>query len=126
MRDTRETVSVKADKYIDYAKYMLSRMPSLENKTLEEIDSDIWIQALRDYKRSNRRHRTWDDLLNYRGYQVLRSVLVLNKNNYTCVYCRRASSSGLPMYVDHKEAKVLGGGEELENLQCTCMQCNQA
>ena len=47
---------------------------------------------------------------------------VLERDNYTCVYC--GDENG-PFEVDHVKAVKLGGGNEDENLVCACQTCNR-
>lgn len=51
-------------------------------------------------------------------------VSVLHRDNYKCVFCGR-SSREVKLEVDHKEPFSKGGGNNLNNLQTLCFDCNR-
>jgi hypothetical protein len=51
---------------------------------------------------------------------------VLERDNFTCVYCgRNPSDDGVKLEVDHIFPKSRGGTDELANLVTSCRECNQ-
>lgn len=49
---------------------------------------------------------------------------VLNRDNFTCVYCGRTVEQGAVLHVDHKTSVRDGGSDDPENLVTSCEHCN--
>jgi len=50
---------------------------------------------------------------------------VFSRDGYAWVKCGRAKQHGVVLEVHHKNPVSLGGGDELENLETTCEECNR-
>ncbi|TET89436.1 MAG: HNH endonuclease [Methanomassiliicoccales archaeon] len=124
--DTDKTAIEKAVSRKNIVADLLSSMPSLRDKCIEDLTPEIWIEALRSYKESDRFHRTWADLRNWPRYQALRACVIFARDGYTCKYCGPEESMVKIFNVDHIVPISKQGSEELTNLQCVCHRCNKA
>jgi len=128
LSDSKKTAVEKAESRGRDIRYLLSQMPDLANKNIEEITPQIWMDSLRAYKKSNRDYKNnWDDLYNWKKYTYLRACLVYARDDYTCKKCgAKDSDIGVRFSVDHKIPRSQGWDENLDNLQCFCEQDNRA
>jgi 5-methylcytosine-specific restriction endonuclease McrA len=109
-------------------RYLLSQMPNLTNKTIENITSQVWMDSLKAYMKSNRDYKkTWEELISWKKYEYLRACLVYGRDDYKCHYCdAKDSDVDVRFTVDHVIPRSQGGGEDLNNLVCCCAQDNRA
>ena len=49
---------------------------------------------------------------------------VLKRDNFTCQYCGAKSIDGVPLHIDHKVARSMGGRDVIDNLITACEECN--
>jgi len=130
LSDGKKTALEKAQSMARDIRYLLGEMPNFANKDIEEITPQIWMDSLRAYKKSNRDYKkTWEDITNWKKYKLLRACLVYARDNYTCQNPKcgvKDSDIGVRFTVDHVTPRSQGGGEDLDNLQCFCEQCNRA
>lgn len=126
--DTQRSAEEKSTRMGNNVRYLISQMPDLSTKEIEEVTPAIWMNALSDFKKKNKDYkRNWHDLFNWEKYKQLRASLVYAKSNYQCYYCSRdLSSKRVVFQVEHLKPKVSGGTEELDNLRCVCQFCNLA
>lgn len=123
----KKTAVEKAQERISHIKDLLSQMPNLASKTIEDITPEIWMDSRKAYMKSDRYHKTESDLNEWKPYTFLRACLAYAKSNYQCHYCgRNLSSKRVVFHVEHLKPKVSGGTEELDNLRCVCQFCNLA
>ena len=128
LSDSKKTALEKAQSMGRDIKYLLSQMPDLASKSIEEITPQIWMDSLRAYKKSNKDYKkTWEDLINWKKYHFLRACLVYARDDYKCHYCNaRDSDINVRFTVDHVIPRSKGGDEELDNLVCCCDIDNRA
>lgn len=109
-------------------RYLLSQMPVLASKNIEEITPQIWMDSLKAYMKSNRDYKkTWEELISWKKYQFLRACLVYARDDYKCRNCgARDSDIDVHFSVDHVIPRIQGGDEDLDNLVCFCTPCNRA
>lgn len=96
MAKTKSPASVKQS-VIANIKYLLEKIPELASKSIQEIDSDIWREALRNHISREKELERWSDIgdesKGYKGkYKDLVRCLVLAKNGFSCRYCGRSLS----------------------------------
>jgi hypothetical protein len=81
--DTKKKTEEKVISMGNDVRYLLSQMPDLAHKNIEEISSAIWMDSLRHYKKTNKDYkRNWSDLFDWAKYKYLRACLVYAKSNY--------------------------------------------
>ncbi len=124
--DTSKTAIEKATSRKKNVANLLSRMPSLRGKGIEDLTPEIWMGALQSHRKSDRPHRTWADLEAWKPYRDFRACLIFARDGYACKYCGREESTDKTFVVDHIVPKSKGWDEELTNLQCVCDRCNRA
>ena len=124
--DTGKTAIEKATSRKNNIADLLSRMPSLIGKGIEDLTPEIWMEALQSYRKSDRLHGTWTDFEEWKQYRDLRACLIFARDGYACKYCGPEESTDKTLVVDHIVPKSKGGDEELTNLQCVCHRCNRA
>lgn len=128
LSDGKKTAVEKADSRARGVRYLLTQMPDLASKEIEEITPKIWMDSLRAYKKSNRDYKkTWGDLLTWKKYEDLRACLVYARDDYKCRYCHaKYPDDEVALTVDHVVPRSQGGGEDLDNLVCCCAADNRA
>jgi hypothetical protein len=57
------------------------------------------------------------------GWPRLRFA-VLQRDGFRCQACGRAATDGVPLHVDHKRPRSLGGTDDMDNLWTLCSPCN--
>jgi 5-methylcytosine-specific restriction endonuclease McrA len=123
----KKTALEKARDRESHIRYLLSQMPNLASKTIENITSEIWMNARKAYMKSDRYHKTESELNEWKPYTFLRACLVYAKDDYKCHYCdAKDSDIDVRFTVDHLIPRSQGGGEDLNNLVCCCAQDNRA
>lgn len=124
----KRTALEKAQSMERDIRYLLTQMPDLASKDIEEITPQLWMDSLRAYKKSNRDYKkTWEDLINWKKYELLRACLVYARDDYKCHYCNaRDSDVDVHFTIDHVIPRSQGGGEDLDNLVCCCDIDNRA
>jgi 5-methylcytosine-specific restriction endonuclease McrA len=126
LSDGKKTAVEKAESRARGIRYLLSQMPDLASKEIEEITPEIWMTSLKAYKKSNSDYvKTWGALINWKKYMDLRACLVYAKYNYKCDSCSSAFPD-VKLSVDHVVPRSKGGWEDLDNLVCFCAPCNRA
>jgi len=104
-------------------KWKLHRILSRANDAWAWLDSEDAIklfQELRNEKKSavsNYSHKSKVD-------KAIR-IKVLERDNYKCVLCGRSARDGVVLEVDHIIPRAKGGGNNIENLQTLCFDCNR-
>jgi len=130
LSDGKKPAVEKAESRARDIRYLLSQMPDLASKNIEEISPQIWMDSLRAYKKSNRDYKkTWGDIFNWQKYKCLRACLVYTRDDYTCQNPKcgfKDSDIGVRFTIDHIVPRSQGGCEDLDNLQCFCEQDNRA
>jgi hypothetical protein len=128
LSDGKKTAVEKAQFRARGIEYLLAQMPNLASKEIEEITPQIWMDSLRAYKKSNRDYiKNWEQLIDRKKYKDLRACIVYARDDYTCRNCGvKDSDMNVRFTVDHKIPRSQDGGEDLDNLQCFCRQCNMA
>lgn len=124
----KKTAVEKAESMARDVRYLLTQMPNLVSKNIEEITPQIWWDSLKAYKKSNRDYiKTWQDLINWKKYKYLRACLVYARDGYKCNYCHATyPDDEVTLTVDHVIPRSQAGGEYLDNLVCCCAPCNRA
>jgi 5-methylcytosine-specific restriction endonuclease McrA len=111
-------------------RYLLSQMPNLASRSIENITSQIWMDSLKAFMKGNRDFKkTWEDLTNWKKYEFLRACLVYARDDYTCQNQNcgaKDSDIDVRFSVDHKIPRSQGINENLDNLVCFCARCNRA
>jgi len=106
---------------------LLSRMPSLASKAIEDITPEVWMDSRKVYMKSDRYHNTESELTRWKPYMFLRACLVYARDDYKCHYCNAKDSDiDVRFTVDHLIPVSQGGTEDLDNLVCCCAPCNRA
>lgn len=77
---------------------------------IKVVDWNRWIKVDRDC------------IVNDGNWNELRRQ-VLERDNYTCVYCGKKSEY---LEVDHVLPRSRGGLDTLDNLVCACRSCNRS
>jgi len=131
LSDGKKTAYEKAESRARDIRYLLSQMPVLGSKEIEEITPKIWWDSLQAYRKSNKDfkggHAGWEDLLNWKKYKDLRACLVYARDGYKCHYCHaRYPEDDVTFTVDHVIPLSKEGGNYLDNLVCCCAPCNRA
>lgn len=130
LSDGKKTALEKARERESHIRYLLSQMPNLASKTIENITPQIWMDSLKEFMKGNRDYKkTWEDLISWKKYQFLRACLVYARDDYTCQNQNcgtKDSDIGVEFSVDHVIPRIQGGDENLDNLVCFCAQCNRA
>lgn len=131
LTDGKRTAVEKAEDRARNVRYLLSQMPNLADKNVEEITPQIWWDSIQAYKRSNRDFKggraNWNDLLKWSKYEDLRACLVFAKDGYECHYCyAKHPDDDVILTVDHLVPRSRDGGDYLDNLVCCCDMCNRA
>lgn len=126
----RKILLEKAESRARDIRHLLSQMPDLASKNIEEITPQIWMDSLKAYKKSNRDYiKNWEQLINWKKYKYLRACLVYARDEYTCQNPKcgvKDSDIDVCFTVDRVIPRSQDGGEDLDNLQCFCEQCNRA
>lgn len=124
----KKTALEKAQERESHIRYLLSQMPNLANKTIENITPQIWMDSLKAFMKSNRDYKkTWEALISWKKYEFLRACLVYARDDYKCHYCdAKDSDIDVRFTVDHLIPRSQGGREDLSNLVCCCAQDNRA
>jgi hypothetical protein len=129
LSDTKKTALEKAQDRGRTIRDLLSQMPNLANKTIENITPQIWMDSLTTFKKGNRDYKRmgWGDLIGWEKYEFLRNCFVYARDDYTCHYCdAKDSDIDVHFSVDHLTPKSKDGEEDLDNLVCCCKQDNRA
>jgi 5-methylcytosine-specific restriction endonuclease McrA len=123
----KQTALDKARQRESHIRDLLSQMPNLANKTIENITPEIWMDSLKAYMKKDRYHGNWTELKKWKKYEYLRACLVYARDDYKCHYCNAKDSDiDVRFTVDHVIPVSQGGGEDLDNLVCCCAQDNRA
>lgn len=127
----KKTAVEKAESRARGIRYLLTQMPDLASKDIEDITPQIWWNALQVYKKSNRDFKggraTWGDLLNWKKYKDLRAYLIYARDGYKCHYCHaKYPDDNVTLTVDHVTPLSQDGADYLDNLVCCCAPCNRA
>jgi 5-methylcytosine-specific restriction endonuclease McrA len=55
---------------------------------------------------------------------IRRRFLVFKRDHFTCIFCGK-SGVGIKLEIDHKTPLSKGGGNDVNNLQTLCFECNR-
>lgn len=129
MAKSKNPVRVKEKVILDM-QYLLKKIPELASKSIHEITSDVWREAINAHRKREGLH--WvaigDKSRGYTGkYNDLVRCLVFAKENFTCRYCGRSiqETPALQLQLEHIEPKSqTGEWFSLDNLGCACSFCN--
>lgn len=127
LSDSKKTALEKAKERESHIRDLLSKMPNLVSKTIENITPEAWMDSLKTYMKKDRYHDNWTDLEKWKKYMYLRACLVYARDDYKCRNCSAEDSDiDVRFSVDHVVPRIQGGGEDLDNLVCFCEPCNRA
>lgn len=127
LSDSKKQTALDKARQRESHRDLLSQMPNLASKTIENITPQVWMDSLREYMEKDRYHSNWAELEKWKKYEYLRACLVYARDDYRCHYCdARDSDIDVCFTVDHLTPRSQGGGEDLNNLVCCCAQDNRA
>jgi 5-methylcytosine-specific restriction endonuclease McrA len=128
LSDSKKKTSLdKAKDRESHIRDLLSQMPDLASKTIEDITPEVWMNSLRAYRKSHRYHSSISDLTGWKPYTYLRACLVYARDDYICHHCHAKDSDiDVRFSIDHLTPRSQEGGEDLDNLVCCCKICNFA
>lgn len=73
------------------------------------------------------RFKRWKETLNISSSEwVALKATVLQRDNFTCVYCGAHGTELSPLHVDHVIPLSRGGTNCLDNLAAACRECNSS
>ena len=90
---------------------------------IEEIYSEVWIEAFQEYKKKNRL-RNWGEVYDTKHFKGFQRCVVFARDGYRCHYCGREVNSDLELHLEHKVPRSERGGEDIDNLVTSCHFCN--
>jgi 5-methylcytosine-specific restriction endonuclease McrA len=123
----KQTALDKARQRESHIRDLLSQMPNLASKIIEDITPEIWMGSLKTYMKKDRYHDNLTDLRRWKKYEYLRACIVYAREDYKCHYCdAKDSDIGVRFSVDHLIPLAKGGTEDLDNLVCCCDIDNRA
>ena len=125
----KKTALDKAKDRESHIRDLLSQMPNLANKTIENVTPEIWMDSLKAYMKQDRFHNNLTDLEKWKKYKYLRACLVYARDDYTCQNRNcgaKDSDIDVEFSVDHVIPRSRGLNENLDNLVCFCARCNRA
>jgi len=116
LSDSKKTASEKARDMERSIRYLLSQMPNLTSKSIEDITPQVWMDSRKAYMKSDRYHRTQSDLSKWKPYKLLRACLVYARDDYKCHYCNTKDSDiDVRFTVDH----VIPRSQEVQRIWIT-------
>lgn len=76
-------------------------------------------------EKARERWRKWKErlALSASDWAALRAA-VLERDNFTCVYCGAKGTALSPLHVDHITPLIQGGTNDMNNLATACRECN--
>ena len=123
----KKTALEKARERESHIRDLLSQMPNLASKTIENITPEVWMDSLKAYLKKDRYHDNWAELEKWKKYEYLRACLVYARDDYICQNCgAKDSDIDVRFSVDHVIPRSQGINENLDNLVCFCDRCNRA
>jgi 5-methylcytosine-specific restriction endonuclease McrA len=109
----KETALDKARQRERHIRDLLSQMPNLAGKVIEEITPEVWMDSLKTYMKKDRHHSHWTDLEKWKKYTYLRACLIYAREDYKCHYCdAKDSDINVHFTVDHIIPRSQGGTED--------------
>lgn len=68
LSDSKKTALEKAKERESHIRDLLSKMPNLVSKTIENIAPEVWMDSLKTYMKKDRYHDNWTDLEKWKKY----------------------------------------------------------